>query len=268
MWHLRARRPDGDLVARSTKPTSADLAVRPIRIDSHRSLLARRKTLIAALVEDPERGRLLFANAALAFKDAGVELSPAVADHVLHTVRQSAAATTQRERLTTLLRRRLRVVPHPSDPAWLATTLFTRLNVTPLVTKGHTPTYQPVIPTDALERMRSRLPRPSRPRVPARAVTPTTEALWRIDLDAEVPVLRTTTRVPTRVTLEELWFYLPRHELVRPLLELGVLEWSVLPTLTPAQFRAVQAGKPTGGFIDWVDTVTFPTDRVARRAPP
>jgi hypothetical protein len=230
-----------------------------IRIDSHRLLIARRKKIIEALVEDPDRAKLLFANAALAFKDSGVELSPAISNHVLHTVRQSAAATTRREHLTAQLRAALGVVPKPSDPEWLAKTLFTRMKVTPLDPTGHVPVYQPAIPSEIEAQLRMRLAPRSRPRLPARtsASAPLPPPLWRLDLAAKVPALPPARVAPKAVSVEGLWFYLDAHELVRPLLELAVLERSVAPTLTREQYDAVKAGKPTGGFLDWIDTVTF-----------
>ena len=233
-----------------------------ITIDSHRLLAAKRKTIVDALVTDPDRGRLLFANASLAFKEAGVDLSPEIADHVLHTLRQSAAATTRRERLTAQLKKALGVVPHPSDPAWLASTLFDRLELTPLATTGHDAAYQPAIPPEVEDRLRTHLPPASRPRLPARGSTTPRKIPWRLDLDADVPALPSARKAPSTVALDELWFYLDAHELVRPLLELGILEVSVLPTLTRTQYEAVKAGKPTGGFLDWVDSVTFPEERV------
>jgi len=231
----------------------------PLSVRSHRDLLGRQRAIVDALGADPDRGRLLLANAALAFADAGVELSPAMADHVLHTVRQSAAATTRREALTARLRKALGVVPHPSDPSWLAATLFGRLDVAPLATSGHDPVYHPAIPVETEARLRTHLPPASRPRLPARG-TPRAPAgiPWRLDLDAEVPELPRARRTPKTLSLEQLWFYRGSHELVRPLLELGILEVSVLPTLTRTQYEAVRAGTPTGGFIDWVDAVTFP----------
>ena len=234
-----------------------------LKIDSHRLLLAKRKAIIDALVEDPARARLLFANASLAFKESGVQLSPGVSTHVLHTIRQSAAATTRRETLTAELRAALGVIPHPSDPEWLAKTLFTKLKLSPLATKDHEPVYLPAIPLATQEKLRAHLPPRTRPRLPARTSSaPQKQLAWRLDLEAEVPELGKARSAPTKVTLEDLWFYLDTHELVKPLLQLGILERSVMPTLTREQYDAVKAGQPTGGFLDWIDTVTFPEERI------
>jgi hypothetical protein len=250
-----------------SKPRTAESTV-TLKIDSHRALLAKRKDIIGALVADPTRAKLLFANASLAFKDSGVELSPAISNHVLHTVRQSKAATTRREQLTAQLREALGVVPKPSDASWLAKTLFTTLKLTPLDTKGHQPTYQPSIPLPVQEKLRTHLVPSTRPRLPARkSSTEAKELPWRLDLDADVPSLGKARAAPKSVSLEDLWFYLDSHEVIRPLLELGILERSVLPTLTREQYEAVKAGRPTGGFIDWIDTVTFPEDRIRPQRP-
>jgi len=224
--------------------------------------------MVKALTSDLDRGRLLFANPALAFKDAGVQLSPAVADHILHTLRHSPETRTRREQLTALLKEQLGVAPHPSDGKWLAGTLFERLGLGPLRTFGHQPAYLPAIPADAEEQLRGLLPPSSRPRLPARAVRARRQALWRLDLDTEVPTLPATKRVPKQVTLEELWFYLGRHELVRPLLELGIIERSTMPVLGATAFRRVKAGEPTNGFVDWIDDVSFPSGRAPRRRQP
>ncbi len=245
-----------------SRPQVADTST-ALKIDSHRLLLAKRSAIIDALVEDPDRGKLLFANAALAFKDSGVQLSPAISNHVLHTVRQSAAATTRREQLTTQLRDALGVVPKPSDTEWLAKTLFTKLKVAPLVTRGHQRVYQPAVPVDIQAKLRTHLAPSTRPRLAARgtAAAPTPPP-WRLDLDAKLPKLNEARSTPKALTLEDLWFYLDSHELVRPILELAILERSVMPTLTREQYDAVKAGKPTGGFIDWIDSVTFPDERL------
>lgn len=210
---------------------------------------------------------MLFANASLAFKDAGVDLSPAISNHLLHTVRQSKSATTQRERLTEQLQKALGEKPRPSDPGWLATTVFTKLKVKALDTAGHEPTYEPSIPEVVQERLRKHLAPASRPRLPARtsgqpAAPP---VLFRLDLDAPVPQLDPAKKTPKALPLPQLWFYLGAHDLVRPLLELGILEVSVMATLTREQYEQVRAGRKTGGFLDWVNTVSFPDDKLGRR---
>ena len=212
---------------------------------------------------DPDRGRLLFANASLAFKEAGVDLSPEIADHVLHTVRQSAAATTRRERLTAQLKKALGVGSTPVRSGVVGQHALRQARADPAGDDG----TRRCLPTGA-SRPRSRTgcartchQRPGHDCRREGSTTPR-KIPWRLDLDADVPALPSARTAPSTVALDELWFYLDAHELVRPLLELGILEVSVLPTLTRTQYEAVKAGKPTGGFLDWVDSVTFPEERV------
>ena len=192
-----------------------------------------------------------------------MQLSAGISNHVLHTIRQSAAAATRREQVAAELREALGVVPHPSDPQWLARTLFTNLKLTPLATMGHQPVYHPAIPLATQEKLRAHLPPRTRPRVPARTSSSAQKQLpWRLDLDADVPQLGKARSAPKKVTLQDLWFYLNAHEFVKPLLQLGILEVSVMPTLTREQYDAVKAGEPAGGFLDWIETVTFPEERI------
>jgi len=246
----------------------------PLVIDSHSALLRRRKAMLNALTSEPGRARLLFANPVLAFRDAGVVVSPAIADHILHSLQHPPEVKTQRERLTELLRKALGSAPHPSDPGWLATTVFTQLKVGPLDTAGLEPTYLPAIPEDAQKNLRALLPPRTRPRLPARPTTPAKQALWRIDIGAEVPERPPAKRIPKRLALEQLWFYLPRHDLIRPMLELGIIERSTMPVLSAAAFRKVRSGEQTNGLVDWIQDVSFPAtarkpaDRAGRPTPP
>jgi hypothetical protein len=67
------------------------------------------------------------------------------------------------------------------------------------------------------------------------------------------------------VSLPELWFYLGKHELVHPLLELGILQVSVMRVLTREEYAKVRDREIAPGFIGWIDTVEFPRQR---KAPP
>ena len=249
-----------------------------LKITTHRALVGERTAIIAALAADPRSSRMLAANPALALRAVGVQLSPAIADHILHAVQQPAEVRSRRAELITALTKDLGTAPHPSDPARLAEILFGALHLHPLATAGRQPTYLPAIPAASQDRLRALLPTPDH-RLPARSVpTPPTEPtappapptrpppVWRLDLDAPVPPLPRARSRPKQVTLPELWFYLPSHELVRPLLELGILEVSVMPVLPPGAFAKVRDGGQTGGLTDWIESVTFP--RGSRKAAP
>ncbi len=240
-----------------------------LKITTHRALVGERTTIIAALAADPRSARMLAANPALALRAVGVQLSPAIADHILHAVQQPAEVRSRRAELAAALTKDLGVAPHPSDPARLAEILFGALHLHPLATAGRQPTYVPTIPEASQDRLRALLPNPDR-RLPARTAptAPSTRPppVWRLDPGAPVPALPRARFRPKRVTLPELWFYLPSHELVRPLLELGILEVSVMPVLPPDAFAKVRDGGQTGGLTDWIQSVTFP--RGSRKAAP
>lgn len=229
-----------------------------ILIDSHRKLIAQSRAMFAALAEDPARTRLLLANPATAFESVGYRFSPEIREHILDTVRHSGAAGTRRAQLRTQLQEALGIVPRPADPRWLARTLFVRLELAPLDSSGHLPHYRPGIPADALERLdalrparANRTPKPSRNPVP--------EALWRLDIDATPPAgLPALAEAPSSLGLPEAWFYLGAHELVHPILELGIIDANVTPVLTQTRYRAVSRGTRTGGFVDWVTAISLP----------
>lgn len=237
----------------------------PLSITSHRDLIGKRTAMVAALTSDPDRARLLFANPALAFREAGVTLSPAIANHITHAIQQPPRVRTRREELTAMLTKALGEAPRPSDPEWTATTLFDSLKVAPLQVAGHEPAYIPAVPADSLDRLRGLLPQGDR--VAARPVPASTAPVpvWRLDLEAAVPQLPRARRRPRKVSLPELWFYLGKHELVHPLLELGILQVSVMRVLTREEYAKVRDREIAPGFIGWIDTVEFPRQR---KAPP
>jgi hypothetical protein len=221
--------------------------------------------MVAALTSDPDRARLLFANPALAFREAGVTLSPAIANHITHAIQQPPRVRTRREELTAQLTKALGEAPKPSDPAWTAKTLFDTLKVAPLEVAGQAPTYLPVIPADALDRLRALLPQGNRVAARPTRASAAPVPVWRLDLEAAVPDLPQAGNRPKTVSLPELWFYLGNHELVHPLLELGILQVSVLRVLTREEFAKVRDREITPGFIGWINAVEFPRQR---KAPP
>lgn len=265
------REPDAD-AKRAPEPKTAqrapaDTAADGILIDSHRKLIGQARAMFAALAADPARTRLLLANPALAFESVGYRFSPEIREHILETMRHSGQAATRRTRLREELRKALGVEPRPADPLWLARTIFTRLNLPPLDTTGLQPPYRPQIPPDALERLNAL--RPARAnRTPLPSAHPR-EALWRLDIDAAPPTdIPEADEAPPRLSLPHAWFYLGRHELVHPLLELGIIDANVAPVVTRTRFGAVARGTRTGDFVDWVTSIELPpAPRRAKREP-
>jgi hypothetical protein len=239
-----------------------------LRIDNHRALLGMRRQMLSALTRDPGASRMLFANPVLAFRDVGVTITPTIADHIRHVVSHPPRVRTERERLTEKLKEALGTDPHPSKPVWLASIVFDQLGVPPLETAGHEPVYVPALGAGAEERLRALLPPPTRRRIPGVVVPPRpVPGVWRLDLDAAGPELQVSTDPPPgKLSLDELWFYRGRHDLVDDLLRLGIIEKSALPVLGPATYRKVKDGALTNGLIDWVDSVRFPRSARQRRS--
>ncbi len=235
-------------------------------VNSHRDLVRQRKAMIEALSQRPDLLPLLLANPVLAFRDAGVTMSAEVANHVLHSVRHAPAVRVEREQLTAQLREALGVVPHPSDPEWLAQTLFTRLKVRPLVTRGMEPAYVPAIPDDARERLEALLPkRHRRELAPLPDQVSRPQALRRLDLDAPLVECKPARAGPKRLSLEQLWFYRGSHELVRPLLRLGIIERNALPILSASAYRDLKAGRRENDLVRWISGVSWPAEKRRRR---
>lgn len=230
-----------------------------LTIDSHRALIARRQDMLTKLTSDPAASRMLLANPVQAFRDAGVTISPAIADHVLHSVRHPPRVQTERERLTAKLREALQVEPHPSQPGWLAAIVFGQLEVKPLQTDGLEPAYLPLVNPEAEKRLRRLLPPRSRPRKPGiRTPPPARPGVWRLNLETPPPDLPVAAGPPPpELTLPDLWFYRARHDLIPELLRLGIIEVSAIPMLSPATYRRVKNGALTNGLLDWVDEIKF-----------
>jgi hypothetical protein len=238
-------------------PTPAKPA--PIVVDSHRALLLKRDAMVAAIAAHPELLPLLAANPVLAFRDAGVKISPDIATHVLHALQYPPAVREERDRLIKQLRKPLGGVPRPRDPTWLADVVFGRLKVSPLQTSGHSPTYVSATPDDARKRIEALLPK--RPRVevpPLPEGSKARQPIRRLDLDAPTVDLPVAARRPKTLTLEALWFYRGSHELVTPLLRLGVIESSGLPFLGADSYRKLKSGERPNALVSWVQQVQFP----------
>lgn len=252
--------------APSKAPASAKPSRDGIVIKGHRDLIRHRDAMIAAVRDRPELLPLLMLNPVLAFRDAGVTISPSIATHILHTVQHPSGVRNEREALAGQVRAALGAEPHPTDPAWLARTLFDDLRVQPLDTRGLRPTYRPAIPDDARERLEALLPRRRRRAAPPLVrVATRPQPLRRLDLDAPLVNAPSLGTRPKRLTLEEMWFYRGAHALVTPLLRLGIIDSNALPILSRDAYRKVKAGAQPHDLLRWVDGIRFPATVPRRR---
>lgn len=244
--------------AAAAKPARPDASTL-IHVDSHRALLRERSAMVEALSKRPELLPLLLANPVLAFRDAGVRFAPAIASHVLHALQYPPAVRAELTELTDQLHAALDELPKPKNPAWLAGAVFDRLEVAPLRTSGLRPAYVSATPPDARARLEALLPQRERmvlPDVPEGAAR--RQPLMRLDLDAPLVDCPPAKTRPKTLTLEALWFYRGRHELIRPLLRLGVIQSSGMPFLGAESYRKAKSGERPNALVGWVEQVSFP----------
>lgn len=246
-----------------------------IRIDSHRALIAKARQVIKRLGSDPASLRLLVLNPVLAFKQAGIELSPAIADHVLRSVQHPPAVRAEREELEARLREALGEIPRPTSGEWLAHLLFEKLGLKPLDTRGQSPPYASSVDAAAVARLSKLLPSQNRQSLVGRAQIDPTQApksggvvriggfktVNNLDLEVAAPPLKSlpSGTAPKRVTLEELWFYKDQHPIVADSLRLALIQRSALPIHSAASFRRIQQGKVPHPLLEWITGATFAT---------
>lgn len=244
-----------------------------IRISTHREFVAARRKIIAALSAKPGLVPLLALNPVLAMREARVELSAEVADHVLRSVQHPPPVRAEREELSASLQDAVGQQPRPNDPAWVASTLFERWKLSPLDTTNAVPVYRNAIPDDALARLQAlrrrrdgdieQRPRLSATKPPSRRAPLVTipDSVLRLDLEAPVPRLRRAKSRPNAVALTELWFYRDAHPLVTPLLRLGIIERGALPIFGPDAFRKAMSGERTNQLLRWIRVARFTEGR-------
>ncbi len=243
-----------------------------IKVESERELLLMARDLKARVADDPEFSVLLLANPVLALKAYGIELSPAMADHVLRSLRHPPQLRSRRAELEASLEKTLGEVPRPTDPAWLAKLVFQTRKLAPRDLKGLSPAYGPEIFDKAIARLNEARPAPTsrypgvrRLQVTQRlAVAPTKPALRRLDLGAPVPASKPANDLPKTLSLEEAWFY-KGDPVVADAVELGQIVRRAIPFRTPDEFRKLQSGELVDVFRAFVRKVGV---KDTKRAPP
>lgn len=249
---------------RTSPPVGPAPSYEPIEIDNHRGLIGKQREIFRRLNDNPEIASLLFLNPVLALKEIDVELSPEMRRHVLDSVRQPPGLRARREELEASLEERLGERPRPLDREWLAETLFTKLSITPLKTRGHRPAYRPPFNAESIARMQklrpdlrkaTHVPRSGRGNMIR--VKKWRPAFRRMDLDATVPELSPASSAPKTVSLETLFFYKDAHPVARDLLELGTLMRRAFPIQSPESYRRIRSGEKANAFRAWITSVRF-----------
>jgi hypothetical protein len=197
-------------------------------IGSHKDLLGRRSAINARLEADPSLAAKLVLNPVLALHDAGVDVSPEIASHILHTLQQSPRSSERRRGLETSLAAELGEQPRPEDPQWVSRILFEKLKIAPLDTKAGEPRYTNAL-DEAAERRLNALRPAFRKSVVRHAhgialdIPLQRQALHQLDLQSAAPKLEAAAVPPAEVTIRDLYFYKDAHPVARDLLELALL---------------------------------------------
>lgn len=262
------------------QPNPANSNQRPAtRVDrlviaEERGLIRHRKAIISRLQAQPEAMRMLILNPVLAFREAGIDLTPAVANHVLHAIQYPPEVRAERDRLETELRDTLGRPARPTDPKWLAETVFGRLGVTPVDHSDSEPVYRSSFDAETIAQLRALLPTRGVVTVPAPNATESNPAprpfepqtVQLLDLDAPVPPLPVAPAAPAELSLVDLWFYKDAAPPVRSLLSLGIIISSGVAIYSSSQYRKIRNGEATSEILSWITAVKVPSSQPAKAA--
>jgi hypothetical protein len=242
-----------------------------LRIDEQRGLIEHRKAIAARLQAHPGAIRMLIINPVMAFKDAGIELSPAVANHVLHAIQYPPEVRAERTRLESELKATLGKTAEPTDPTWLAVTVFGQLGVTPLDIGDAQPAYRSSFTAEELAALGSLLPTRGVVTLPAPDPTPVIsgvapvamsfepKTVQLLDLDAPVPAFPPAASAPSELSLTDLWFYKDAASVLRPLLSLGIIISSGVAIYSSSQYRKIRDGEAQSELLMWINAVQVPS---------
>lgn len=107
-----------------------------IRVETHHDLRKNIRAISTRFNEAPELARLLLVNPILAFKDAGVDMTREIEDHIMNSLRFPKRLVEKKERLEAELREELKELGLPAELPLSAETrahlLFRVLKLQPL----------------------------------------------------------------------------------------------------------------------------------------
>jgi hypothetical protein len=235
-----------------------------LNIDTHRGLAAAQKEIASRFQANPDIAKLLLVNPVCAFQDIGVKVSPDIASHILHTMRNSSETYARRQVLEDGLKKVAGEAPKPSDGAWVAEFLFRKLKLKPLDTARAKPVYKPTVdPALAAKQMASIPKLNTAPALPhpdhgtAFVFTAITPGVRNLDLDKAPPKLAEAKEAPQSVDLTALYFYKDADPRVHDLLELGIIETQSFQISTANTYRKIKSGELPNPWGDWVSNITF-----------
>jgi len=240
----------------------------PIHITEHDMLLKQQDRLFRRFNENTALSRLLLVNPVLAFKEAGITMTPEIARHVMRSVYQPTRVRNRLAELVIKLKETLGGLPKPDDAGWNARLLFEILQLDALDTGGLQPIYHAPRSAVAIKKLNERRPRAkSRYDVPGRhfrgggmALSGPYQAppdLRQLGLDAALPQMPTRDDKPESIPFEELYFYKDQHPDVRDVLEYGILIKRGIPIHSADSFRKIAAGEKENFFHSWISAVRF-----------
>ena len=239
------------------RPTAGET----ISIGSHRELFARAEQIAGRVAGDPAFSVMFLSNPVLALQAYGVKLSRKMQHHVLETLRHPPKLRARREALEASLAEELGEPPRPTAPPWMASLVFEVRRIAPRAIGDRAPAYRPALNAASLERLQAARPLggtryPGERRLRVRfslGVAPESPSLRRLDLDTELPELGPG-KAPRALSLEQAWFY-KDDPVVRDAVELGQIMRRGFPFRTPAEFRAIVAGKKVDAFRSFIRNV-------------
>lgn len=261
-----SREIDSSLRANSAEehPVNKAGSLKPIEVEKHRQLVGNQREIFQRINTNPELSKLFFINPAIALKELGVTLSPDMIHHVLEAVRHPPGLLKRREELEQKLKEALNEEPQPNKPEWVSEFLFKRLNLKPLDTSNQEPQYLEPLNAEIVRHLQEKRPklRQVPPNQRSLSGTVLNVATWRpavrrMDLNAKLHELPTQKQIPSRVKLEELYFYKDSHPLARDLLELGIIQRRGFPIHSADSFRKIKKGEKRNAFYTWIKAVRF-----------
>jgi hypothetical protein len=238
-------------------------------IAEERGLIRHRKAITSRLQAHPDAMRMLILNPVLAFREAGIDLTPAVANHVLHAIQYPHEVRAERDRLEAELKATLGRPARPTDPKWLAQTVFGPLGITPVDHGDAEPVYRSSFDAESITRLQALLPTRGVVTVPAPNATPSNptplpfqpRTVQLLDLDALVPPLPAAPTAPAELSLVDLWFYKDASPSVRSLLSLGIIISSGVAIYSSSQYRKIRDGDTTSEILSWITAVKVPSTK-------